>query len=111
VRQHSYQWPKWGQYYETKGQDGEPPDMPEAKRLLELYDEWRRATTEEARAKVWEEMLLINAEQVYTIGIVAAIPQPVVVNGKLKNVPTQGIYNWEPGAQFGMHRPTSFFWE
>jgi peptide/nickel transport system substrate-binding protein len=34
-----------------------------------------------------------------------------VVNGKLKNVPTQGIYNWEPGAQFGMHRPTSFFWE
>jgi peptide/nickel transport system substrate-binding protein len=111
VRQHSYQWPKWGQYYETKGQDGEPPDLPEAERLLALYDEWRTATTEAGRTKVWEEILLINAEQVYTIGIVAAIPQPLVVNAKLRNVPVQAIYNWEPGAQFGMHRPTSFFWE
>jgi peptide/nickel transport system substrate-binding protein len=42
---------------------------------------------------------------------VAAIPQPIVVNAKLKNVPMEAIYNWEPGAQYGMHRPTSFFWE
>lgn len=28
------QWPKWGQHYETKGEAGEPPDLPEAKRLL-----------------------------------------------------------------------------
>ena len=31
------QWPQWGQYYETKGEAGEPPDLPEAKRLMELY--------------------------------------------------------------------------
>ena len=26
--QQQYQWPKWGQYYETRGQAGEPPDGP-----------------------------------------------------------------------------------
>lgn len=111
VRQQSYQWPMWGQFYETKGQDGQKVDMPEAERLLVLYDDWRKATTEEDRTKVWEEILQINADQVYTIGIVAGIPQPVVVTTKLHNVPEQAIYNWEPGAQFGMHRPTSFWLE
>jgi peptide/nickel transport system substrate-binding protein len=109
VRQQSYQWPMWGQFYETKGQDGQQVDMPEAERLLQLYDAWRTAATAEDRTKVWEEILQIHADQVYTIGIVAGIPQPVVVGSKLHNVPEQAIYNWEPGAQFGMHRPTSFW--
>jgi len=109
VRQQSYQWPMWGQFYETKGVDGEKVDLPEAERLLVLYDDWRKATDEAGRTAVWEEILRINAEEVYTIGIVAGIPQPIVVNNKLHNVPQQAIYNWEPGAQFGMHRPTSFW--
>lgn len=109
VRQQSYQWPMWGQFYETKGADGQKPDMPEAERLMQLYVDWQEATDEAGRAAVWEEILQINADQVYTIGLVAGIPQPVVVNTKLHNVPEQAIYNWEPGAQFGMHRPTSFW--
>jgi peptide/nickel transport system substrate-binding protein len=109
VRQQSYQWPMWGQFYETKGADGQKPDMPEAERLMQLYVDWQEATDEAGRAAVWEEILEINADQVYTIGLVAGIPQPVVVSTKLHNVPEQAIYNWEPGAQFGMHRPTSFW--
>ena len=31
--QHQYQWPQWGQYYETKGKSGEPVDLPEAQQL------------------------------------------------------------------------------
>ena len=30
-------WPKWGQYYQTKGSAGEADDLPAAKRLLELF--------------------------------------------------------------------------
>ena len=29
-------WPKWGQHYQTGGDVGEAPDMPEAERLMEL---------------------------------------------------------------------------
>ena len=37
MRQDNYAWPKWGQYIETKGKNGEPVDMPEAKALIDLY--------------------------------------------------------------------------
>ncbi len=46
------QWPKWGEYYETKGKAGETPDMPAAEELLELYHDWRSATlARRARAR------------------------------------------------------------
>ena len=49
----------------------------------------RRQASEE-RARIWHEMLGIHAEQVFTIGIVRAVPQPVVVSNRLRNVPKEG---------------------
>ena len=109
VRQQSYQWPKWGQHYETKGQSGEAIDLPEAQRLMELYDAWRYATTSVERAAIWKEILQIDAEQVWTIGLVAGVPQPIVASAKLMNIPAEAVYNWEPGAQFGVYQPASFW--
>jgi len=54
-------------------------------------------------------MLAIHADQVFTVGIVRGVPQPVVVSNRLRNVPDTAIYNWEPGAHFGIHRPDSFW--
>ena len=109
ISQHSYQWPKWGQYYETSGKAGEPVDMDEPKELMKLYQDWTKATNEEERKAIWKRMLEINAEQVYSFGLVAQIPQPVVVSKRLRNVPVEGIYNWNPGAQLGVYRPDSFW--
>ncbi len=33
----------------------------------------------------------------------------MVVNNRLRNVPREGVYNWDPGAQFGMYRPETFW--
>ena len=74
VDQNDLEWPKWGQYYETHGMSGEAPDMPEAKQLMALLDQWGTATDDAARADVWEKMLSIYTDQVYTIGTVAAVP-------------------------------------
>jgi peptide/nickel transport system substrate-binding protein len=109
--QQQYQWPKWGQHFQTSGQAGEPPDMPEAKRLLELYREWRLARSTEERRAIWHEILGIHRDQVYTIGIVAGVPQPIAVHEELRNVPKEAVFNWEPGAQFGMYRPDTFWFE
>jgi peptide/nickel transport system substrate-binding protein len=105
------QWPKWGQYYETGGTAGEPADMALPKRLLDLNSAWINAVDSEEKAKIWHEMLKIHADQVFTIGLVAAVPQPVVVNNRLRNVPIKGLYNWDPGAHFGIHRPDTFWFE
>ncbi len=109
--QTSYQWPKWGQYFETKGQSGEPADMPEAKRLNALYEKWQNAATREIQAEAWQEMLEIHAEQQFTIGVVSGILQPIVVKNILKNVPKKAIFNWDPGAQFGIYHPDLFWFD
>jgi len=109
--QQSLQWPMWGQYLETAGESGEPPDLPEAIELLRLNDAWRRAPDTAARAEVWGKMLALNADQVFTIGLVAGVLQPVVVSNRLRGVPEQGIFNWEPGAQFGIYRPDAFWFD
>ncbi|MCH7929410.1 MAG: ABC transporter substrate-binding protein [Proteobacteria bacterium] len=107
--QQGYHWSKWGQYYQTGGQSGEPVDMAPAQRLLELNEAWLAATSRGERAAIWREMLDIHADQVFTLGLVSGVPQPVVVNNRLRNVPREGVYNWDPGAQFGMYRPETFW--
>ena len=109
--QQQLEWPKWGQYFETKGQAGEPPDLPAAERLLELYEAWLGAADAAERAQIWHEMLRIWADEVYSIGLIAGVPQPVVVSTRLRNVPEEGMYNWDPGAHFGMYKPDTFWFD
>lgn len=104
-------WPKWGQFHQTRGHAGEAPDLPEAQRLMELSQAWDRAASDEERSAAWQEMLKIHADQIYAIGILAGAPQPVVVNKNLRNVPEKGIWAWDPGAHFGIHRPDEFYFE
>ncbi|MHA6264536.1 ABC transporter substrate-binding protein [Arenibacterium sp. CAU 1754] len=107
--QEFFAWPKWGQHYQTGGEAGEAPDMEPAIRLMELSHQWEKAQTDEERSAVWREMLAIHADQVFGIGILAEAPQPVVVSNRLRNVPQKGIWAWDPGAHFGIHRPDEFF--
>lgn len=111
VDQAGYSWPKWGQFYQTKGKAGEAPDLPEAKQLLSLFEDWTRAVNDEEKAQIWRQMLKINAEQVYAIGTVARAPVPMVHDKALMNVPEDALYAWDPGGQLGVHRPDEFFFE
>lgn len=104
-------WPKWGQHYQTGGAAGEAPDLEPAQRLLELLHDWNTASDANGRAAAWREMLQIHAENVFAIGLIAGAPQPVVVSHKLRNVPEKGIWAWDPGAHFGVHRPDEFYFE
>ena len=107
--QQQLQWPKWGQYYETMGKAGQPVVGEPAARLAHLNTEWRRAESRSRRTEIWHDMLRIHADQAFNIGLVRGVPQPVVVGNRLRNVPTEGIYNWDPGAFFGIHRPDTFW--
>ncbi|MCH8926925.1 MAG: ABC transporter substrate-binding protein, partial [Proteobacteria bacterium] len=69
----------------------------------------RNADGPEARTEIWHQMLKIHADQVFAIGTVNGVPQPVVATNALKNVPEKGLYNWDPGAYFGIYKPDSFW--
>ena len=106
-----FNWPRWGQHFESGGREGEAPDIAEAKELVELYRAWRHSTTHQERREIWQRMLKINAEQLFTIGVVNSTLQPVVVSTRLKNVPDKGLYSFEPGAFFGRYMPDTFWFE
>jgi len=105
------QWPKFGQYYETGGKNGEKVDIPEVQELADLYKEWRRSTSQEERTRIWHRMLSIYAEQQFVIGVVSGVPQPVIARDTLMNVPKEAFYNWDPGAFFGIYRPDTFWFK
>ncbi len=107
--QQQLQWPMWGQYVETKGEAGEAVDLPEAQALADLLKQWSVASDSANREAIWREMLNIFTDQVYTIGTVSGVPQPIVLRNGLRNVPEQGIYSWDPGAHFGIYKPDSFW--
>lgn len=109
VDQANYTWPRWGQFYQTRGAAGVACDMAPGERLLALYDEWMRAGSDAGRAAVWREMLAIHADQVFVIGTVSRAPIPLVASERLRNVPEDGIYAWDPGAQLGIHRIDEFY--
>ena len=107
--QQSLQWPKWGQFYETSGRAGEAPALAAADRLLDLNGRWLATEDAAERRRIWLEMLEIHADQQFVIGVVAGVPQPVLINQRLRNVPSEGIYNWDPGAHLGIYRPDTFW--
>lgn len=109
--QQQLQWPMWGQYLETGGKSGQAIDMEVPQKLFELKDAWREARSEGDRIKIWHEMLDTYTSNVFSIGIIASVPQVVLVNSSLQNVPDKAIYNWDPGAHFGIYRPCTFWFD
>ncbi len=106
-----YAWPKWGQYVETKGKNGEACDVPEAKHLLALYERWMATADETVHEQVWREMLANHAENQWSIGTLAGAFQPIIARNGLVNIPKKALYSWEPSAMLGVYRVDEFYWD
>ena len=63
------------------------------------------------RQEIYLKLLEIHAQQVYTIGIVSQALQPIVAKNRVRNVPAEGLWSWDPGSYFGMYRPDTFWLE
>jgi peptide/nickel transport system substrate-binding protein len=96
-------------YVASKGKQGEECDMPEARKLLDDVREWEHAADEAGRRRAWEKILQTNANQVFSIGTVNGIRQPIVVGPKIRNVPKEGFYGWDPGGYIGLYQPDTFW--
>ena len=110
MRQDNYAWSKWGQYVETKGKNGEEVDIPEAKRLLAVYDLWMNTANRAVQRDAWGEILRNHAENQWTIGTVAGALQPIVVRNGLQGLPQKALYSWEPTAMIGIYRVDQMYW-
>jgi peptide/nickel transport system substrate-binding protein len=106
-----FEWPLWGQYIESNGKEGDPIDMPAAEELEHLMRDWEHSSTHDERKAIWDKILAIHADEVFTIGTVNRTQQPIVASNRLHNVPQKGAYGFEPGAFFGLYKPDTFWFD
>ncbi|SON57388.1 putative ABC transporter-binding protein precursor [Hartmannibacter diazotrophicus] len=105
------QWPQWGINYLSMGKQGSAPDLPEAERLVQLLNDWTRSASTEERRAIWTEMLGIYSDQVFSIGIVNGSRQPIVRSKRLRNVPEEGLYGFDPTCYLGIYMPDTFWFD
>ena len=104
------QWPMWGTYVSTHGSAGEKIDYPNRPRSWSISTaSGCRPKTTTRRERSGREILDINAEEVFSIGIVTATLVPVVVSNNLMNVPAEGISSFDPYGYFGVYEMDSFW--
>ena len=105
------QWPSWGNHYETNGSSGEKITIPEVQRLADLYKAWKSAQDYDAQQKIWQEMLTIFHRQClhhrHRLRRLAAH----CGHAKMRNVPEEGIWSFEPTLYFGHYLPDTFWLE
>ena len=104
------QWPVWGTWYASGESAGAAPDLPEAAELVQLLKDWRQTTSTAQREAIWHRMLAIRADQVFTIGTVSGALQPVLRSSRMRNVPEEGLYGFEPTSYLGAYLPDTFFY-
>jgi peptide/nickel transport system substrate-binding protein len=109
AEQGGLQWSRWGMFVQSKGKQGEKCDMKEACQLLDYLREWETSADVEGRRKAWDKMLAINIDEVFSIGTVNGIMQPLVVGPKVRNVPKEGYFAWDPGGYIGLYKPDTFW--
>ncbi len=106
-----YQWPKWGLYGASNGKKGEKPELESVLKLIEMQKKWERTADPKEQRKIWLEILQINSDEVFTLGTINSTFRPVVFNKKLRNIPSKGVYYWNPGAYFGVYKPDTFWFD
>ena len=105
------QWPQWGIFVESHGDKGTETDMPEAKELSALYAQWHKSTDTKAREEIWHKMLALYTSQVFSIGIVNATLQPIVISSKLRNMPDKGTFSFDPTCYLGAYGVDTFWFD
>ncbi len=100
-------WPLWRQWVISRGTQGEePPEL--LKKTVALRTTLGYSPDEKARADAAKQLIDIQAENLWYIGLVSMAPQPVIVSDRLHNVPHAGLWDWGLGYMHSMW-PMQFY--
>ncbi len=104
-----HQWPLWADYWNSGGELGEEP-RPEVAEMYEWFLEFLQATEEERQIELAQKILRSNAENLWIIGTIGAIPHPIIVNKDLRNFPNEGLWGWDTTSSQNRHM-AQLFWD
>ena len=79
--------------------------------LQALLEQWMNSVSTEQRREIWDQMLALYSDQVFSIGTVNGGLQPLVRSSRLRNIPESGLYGFSPTSYLGVHMPDTFWYE
>jgi peptide/nickel transport system substrate-binding protein len=102
--------PLYGKWYNSGGRDGEePPAGSDYRKIYELWDQVKGTVDPAEQNALFQEIVTIHKNNLFFIGTVGELPQPVVVKNGFKNVPEEGIVWDDPLRTPKNARPEQFF--
>jgi len=94
-------------WYNTGGKSGVEPKG-DLRKTLELYDRIKATTDEGEQIQLWDEIMRLNAENLWVLGTLSSPPLIGVVKNNFRNIAEHGIYTWI-GHSPGSLDPEQFF--
>ncbi len=86
---------EWLQYYNTDGAEGTEPS-PEYIEYIETGNELAQYPMGEGDySALGKQLLDINMENMWNIGIVGMTPKPMLISNKIGNTPAAGLYDYD----------------
>ncbi len=89
----SWMAPAFGIWYKSGGTEGEAP-TDEFKAVMDLYDEYKVTTDPARQLEIGKEIVKMSTTQLWTIGTVGGVPNPVVVKNNFMNVMQNHTADW-----------------
>ena len=83
--------PLYSQWYHYDGKQGEKP-TPEMQALFDLHQKILVAETEAEQSRLLEQIIQNHIDNLWVIGVVGDVPQPMIISKKLGNVSMEGVY-------------------
>ncbi|MBV7334578.1 hypothetical protein KFU94_41340 [Chloroflexi bacterium TSY] len=86
----------WGRQYalwwNSGGAEGIEPTG-DVLKVLEIWEEAKIAVDEEEQRRLFREILELNKENLWMIGLTTSPPTPVVVKNNFRNVPEKALFD------------------
>jgi len=89
----SWMGPAMGIWYKTGGKEGIAPTA-EFKKAMDLYDEYKNTTDSKRQTEICKEIVSMSTRNLWTLGTVGMVPNPVVVKNNFKNVSEKHTADW-----------------
>jgi peptide/nickel transport system substrate-binding protein len=83
----------YARWYNSGGQRGEAPP-PEIQRCMTLYRRIELTTDETEQVRLFRQIIDLNRENLWVIGVVGRIPPLVLVKNNFRNVPKAAVVGW-----------------
>ncbi len=80
-------------WYVSGGKKGEKP-LPDMMRCIELFDRIEATTDDEAHISLFKDIMRINQENLWVIGLIGEMPAVFVVKDNFRNVPEVAVASW-----------------